>query len=410
MSRHLLPVAPSARQSTESRILSLLALHGPLHRAALARALELSRSRVTGVVTHLLEQGVLTEIAIPAASDIDGRAGPALTIPSSRAAVAGVQITTRSLSVHLSSLTGQCLAESRVELPHTFNNAGEMVDAVRDLYNETLAQAPESRVITVGTGFFGRVDRANGEARAHAGNPWSGVNIAELLEAALGVPTVVENNSRLEAMAEAQWGAGQNVNLMVYLHLSAGLTSTVVIDGTPLAGAHGGAGEIGHVSVDPQGPICSCGNRGCLALYASSPEIQRAVGAESFAQAVHAYVNGNAKAQRVFSEAINAVARASAALSTFYEPELIVVGGDFALIGPSLLRQLEDAHNAQLYPGVMPARFELARFGGTGRGGAHAAALLARYQVAQELLLDHVTLVPANAAPNLNHLQEKQHA
>lgn len=410
MARHLLPVAPSVRQSTESRILSLLTLHGPLHRAALARALELSRSRVTGVVTQLLEAGLLAEVAIPLASEIDGRAGPALTIPSARAAVAGVQITTRSLSVYLSSLTGEVLAESRVELPRSLHGADEVVVAVRDLYDDALAQAPGCRVLTVGTGFFGRVDRTNGQARAHAGNPWSGVNIVDLLESALGVPTVVDNNSRLEAMAEAQWGAGRNVNLMVYLHLSAGLTSTVVIDGNPLSGAHGGAGEIGHVSVDPQGPICSCGNRGCLTLYASSREIQQALGADSFPKAIDAYVGGDAKAHRVFSEAIDAVARASAALSTFYEPEVIVVGGDFALIGPTLLHHLEQAHNSQLYPGVMPAHFELARFGGTGRGGAQAAALMARNHIAQELLLDHVTLTPADAEPDPNNVQEKRHA
>ena len=87
------------------------------------------------------------------------------------------------------------------------------------------------------------------------------------------MPVHLDNDANVGALGEATFGAGAGVDVMAYLRLSAGIGAGLVIGGRPFRGARGVAGEIGHVLVDPQGPICRCGNRGCLETFASPPAL-----------------------------------------------------------------------------------------------------------------------------------------
>ncbi|MGO1385323.1 MAG: ROK family protein, partial [Arachnia sp.] len=193
------------------------------------------------------------------------------------------------------------------------------------------------------------------------------------------------NNSRLEAFAEAQWGAGRGHQSMLFLHASAGITATVVIGGEPLRGARGGAGELGHVSIDPAGPLCVCGSRGCLSLYASSIVAQNELGVDSFDAALDQYNSGKPQAVRAFHEIADSIAKAISALTLLIEPEVMVLGGDFSRAGEPFLRRLARGHEYNLPHGAAPGRLVLAELRGVGSRGAEAAALMARKQVARRL-------------------------
>lgn len=390
-------LAPGAQATTTERVLRLLVAGGPQHRAAIARSLGISRSRVTAVVSELMAQGCLVEQErTEADSTMDGRAGPALQVRRDFGAVAGIQITTRRVAVAVTSLSGEALAQKSAPMPSA------SVERVLDLATELVAQArTEARVSAlsaVGVGFFGQVDPRTGVASTHPGNRWSGVHIGEAIEAALGVRAVVENNSRLEALAEAQWGAGQGADPLLYLHLSVGLTATVVIGGQPLRGAHGGAGELGHVSIDPLGPLCDCGSRGCLMLYASSAVVEKSLDASSFTEALELLSAGDRRAVRAFREVATAIGRATATIATLIDPALIVVGGDFGRAGDSFLEQLAAQHRENSYHASRGTDFKLAEFDDTGGGGARSAALLARQSVDLHLG-DSLTAAAGGPAP-----------
>ena len=110
---------------------------------------------------------------------------------------------------------------------------------------------------------------------------WAGVHVAEELAERLGVPVAVDNESNLEALAELIWGAGSGVTDLLYLKLHSGVGAGVVVNGQLARGAAGGAGEVGHTILDPGGPECSCGNRGCLQTYTSIGAVLAAAARDS---------------------------------------------------------------------------------------------------------------------------------
>ncbi|WP_040283850.1 ROK family transcriptional regulator [Tessaracoccus massiliensis] len=372
------------RASTPDRLLSLLIAEGPQHRAALARELGISRSRVTDVVTDLLEGGAITEVH-DAPGNRDGRAGPVLSVSPSLAPVIGIQVTTRRVEVHLASLSGETIAQRQADLEPGVATPEDVLLAISRMTRDACSFADIANLSAAGVGFFGRIDPVTHEVHTHPETRWSRVKIGDEVSSLLGIPVVVENNSRLEALAEAQWGAGRGHQSMLFLHASAGITATVVIDGEPLRGARGGAGELGHVSIDPAGPLCACGSRGCLSLYASSLVAQHELAVSDFDAALEQYTSGQPKAVRVFHEAADSIAKATSTLTLLIEPEVMVLGGDFSRAGEPFLQRLAQGHQDSLPHGTAPELLALAELRGAGSRGAEAAALMARKYIAQRL-------------------------
>jgi predicted NBD/HSP70 family sugar kinase len=115
----------------------------------------------------------------------------------------------------------------------------------------------------------GIVSWPDGASRFSPNFGWRDVPVRALMEERLGLPVLVDNEVRALALAEHEFGAAKRARTAVFLDLGYGLGGAVIIDGSLYRGAHGGAGEIGHNTVDPGGPLCSCGNRGCLEVFAS---------------------------------------------------------------------------------------------------------------------------------------------
>ena len=134
---------------------------------------------------------------------------------------------------------------------------------------------------------------------------------------------------------------------MAYLRLSAGIGAGLVINGRPFRGARGIAGEIGHVLVDPQGPICRCGNRGCLETFVAGPALcellRRSHGPLSTHQLLELAREGDAGCQRVIADAGRVVGRAVADLCNYLNPDLVVVGGDLSAAGDLVLEPMREA-------------------------------------------------------------------
>ena len=106
---------------------------------------------------------------------------------------------------------------------------------------------------------------------------WDGYSISEFVKCQLGLPVVIGNDASLAALGEHRLGAGNGVENMLYYTISTGIGGGIIIDGRLYEGKKGFAGELGHITVEPEGRICNCGNRGCLELYASGPSIVRGV-------------------------------------------------------------------------------------------------------------------------------------
>jgi predicted NBD/HSP70 family sugar kinase len=177
---------------------------------------------------------------------------------------------------------------------------------------------------------------------------WTGVDAAEALTARLGMPVHIDNDANLGALAELQFGAAAQARYLAYVSISSGIGAGLIVDGRPYRGHRGTAGEIGHVLVDPSGPICRCGSRGCLETLASSPALLGLLRASrpdvaTMAELIALARDGDVGCRRVLADAGRTIGTALASLVSLLGPDTIVLGGDVGQAGDLLLDPLREA-------------------------------------------------------------------
>jgi glucokinase len=203
--------------------------------------------------------------------------------------------------------------------------------------------APFGPVASAGLGLPGHFDPVAGTASLlpNLEGDWLGRPIAGPLGDALGVPVALVNDVRAMTLAELRLGAGRGAEDLVCVALGTGVGGGVVIGGRLHLGL-GHAGEIGHTTVLPDGPLCGCGNRGCLDRVAAASAIAAAAGRDSVADAVRAAEGGDAQARDALAEAGRHVGLALAGAIVLLWPQRVVVGGGVAAAGEHLLAPLRD--------------------------------------------------------------------
>ena len=161
---------------------------------------------------------------------------------------------------------------TRAEMGYEYT-INSMKDAIRDLLKETKMKAED--IEGMGFGFPGQIDCKKGVVRLAPNIPgWVNVPIASIMEKEFGIPTRVDNDVRTAAFGELTYGEGVGCENLVCITVGTGIGSGLVINGKLVRGADNAAGEIGHIKLNMQGgPLCGCGDRGCLEAYASGPSI-----------------------------------------------------------------------------------------------------------------------------------------
>lgn len=374
------------RRTNRELLLELLLEHGPIHRAELARRSALSRTTVSTIVGELLERGVvlLADNDVPTgAKTRDGRIRDLLSVNPTVGAALGMDFTLDRVWVHLADLAGDEIASAGVTVPANADWSAR-VRAGTDLLDQLLTKTDVRRetIVGAGIGVPGPVRTATGEVGASLPDlPWAGVNAALEFGRRLGVPVTIENNTRLEAIAEVTWGPHRGARNLFYFGLSSGIGSGLIIDGHLFHGAVGAAGELGHVSIDVEGPPCPCGNRGCLVLYAGVPAVLRTletllgrdVRIDEVLQAVSA---GDSTCREVVSDVGRTVGKALASLCNLINPERIVVGGELAHAGEILLTPMRDELRQRALSMVRDVPVEAAELSPGVRAGALGGAAL----------------------------------
>ncbi|MEW2625692.1 ROK family protein [Streptomyces sp. NPDC048106] len=227
----------------------------------------------------------------------------------------------------------------------------------------------------------GIVDEEHGIAVYAANLGWKDVPLRDLLAERLGVPVALGHDVRTGGLAEGRIGAGRGTDRFLFVPLGTGIAGAIGIDGRVESGAHGFAGEIGHVVVRPQGAPCPCGQRGCLERYASAAAVSEAWAAAGgnpdadAADCARAVAAGDPGARRVWQEAVDALADGLVTALTLLDPRTLIIGGGLAEAGEVLFRPLREAVRRrvtfQKLPSIVPAAL-----GDT--AGCLGAGLLAR--------------------------------
>ena len=210
-------------------------------------------------------------------------------------------------------------------------------------------QAIGGRIVAVGLAAPGPVDRASGVIVHSPNLGWHDVPLGPLLAERLDAQVLLDDDANLGAGGESTHGAGIGADSLAYLTVSTGLGLGIIQGGRPWRGAHGLAGEIGHLVLHPDGPRCSCGRHGCLEAYVGGNSLARRTrrlpnapggpAADGTSWLFEASRRGDEGARRLVEEAAVALAHAIAAVASLLDPERIVVGGGIALAQPDLLRR-----------------------------------------------------------------------
>jgi glucokinase len=219
--------------------------------------------------------------------------------------------------------------------------AGEGVDAVIGRVGEIGRAALERwpGIASLGIGIPGLYDPVAGTARFLVNMPreWSGRAVAGPVEAVLGVPVSLINDARAFGLAELRLGAGRGAASLVGLTLGTGVGGVIAIDGHVHLGHDGTAGEVGHQTIDPDGPMCGCGNRGCLEAFTRADRIAAACGTETAEAAVAAARAGDRRALEGLAEIGRYLGIGIANMVVVLSPDRVVIGGGIAAAGDLLL-------------------------------------------------------------------------
>jgi glucokinase len=226
-----------------------------------------------------------------------------------------------------------------------------MVDRLSRLVREWLdAAGPGSRPAVCGIGFGGPVDFPSQRVgrSMHVGG-WQDFPLPAVLQDATGIPCCIDNDANLGALGESRCGAGRGVRSLLYVTLSTGIGAGIVLDGKIYRGADSLAGELGHVPLDPDGPECSCGDRGCFEALCSGRAIEKQTGRPAAALLADPEFLGRY---------VPLLARGLRAALLLLNPQRMVIGGGLSKAGPAFFEALRCGVRKQVPPGL-PLRAEI---------------------------------------------------
>ncbi|GAA2000398.1 MULTISPECIES: ROK family protein [Nocardioides] len=351
MTRQRLDAAPGStstlRTANQHRVLDVLrglgvvdpavagedvdALPAEYTQAELARTTGLAPATVSNILRDLSSAGL---VAIAPGS---GRRGSSVRLAETAGVVAGVDFGHSHVAVAVGDLAGRLLHEERRPL-HSGLDHRAALDCAHEMLLGMLPGGPTLR--TVGLGLPAPVTADVVQSSAILPS-WVGVNARTAAEQVFGATALVENDANLGALAEHRRGVGRGHRSSVFVKISSGVGAGVVIRNELFRGAHGSAGEIGHLTLDEQGPLCRCGSRGCLEAYTSIGTVQSMMGGQLpgavIEEIVDAALAGNVAAQRAFEDVGLHLGWGLASIVNLLDPDIVVVGGDMARAGELVL-------------------------------------------------------------------------
>lgn len=323
------------RSANRGRVLDVLRSGDLVTQAELARQTGLAPATVSNIVRDLAASGLVT--TEPGA----GRRGTTVELAASAGVVAGIDVGHSHVAVAVGDLTGTLLAERRTPLdPDHPAEAG--LAAAERLLAEACGDArvdPED-LRSVGLGL--PAPMTAGVVRSSAILPgWVGVNAPEVARARFGTEMHVENDANLGALAEHRHGVAKGHSSSVFVKVSSGVGAGIVLEDRLYLGSGGTSGEIGHLTLDENGPVCRCGSRGCLEAYASGSALQAMMHDQlpdaTVEDIVAAARDGTVSALRALEDAGLHLGWGLASVVNLLDPGLIVVGGELARAGDLLL-------------------------------------------------------------------------
>jgi glucokinase-like ROK family protein len=342
--------------SLKDSVLRLIWREHQISRAEISRQLDLSRSTVTEIVKELLATDLIAEVGIGKSSG--GRKPIVLEFQDDAKVILGIDIGATHVSVALTNLRGKLLfwKEKEYTVREDPDGTHKIID---ELCNECFSSMKynSKMLLSIGVSVPSPVDPIRPEYLSETIIPsWHGKSGLERFRKKFGVPVYMDNDANLGALAEHWWGAGKNVNDLIYIKISSGIGAGYIFGGKLYRGSRGIAGELSHMSIDPNGRVCGCGLRGCLSTVVSVWALQERVNTLATLFPNSSLLNGNLSlidiedaalagdqlALQVVMEAANYLTMAFTSLVNLMNPDMIVIGGSLSRLGDLVLNSIQE--------------------------------------------------------------------
>ncbi|MEA3340408.1 MAG: ROK family protein [Chloroflexota bacterium] len=353
------------RAINRSTVLNVVKDEGPVSRTGIVRLSGLSPATVSEITADLIVEGLIYEKT--AGDSTGGRPPILLALNHNAAYVVGLKLAERHISAALTDIEATIL--STLTVPVTEMTVVERaVTALAGTVEQVIARAsvPRERVTGVGIGLAGVIDAGRGLCRYSPFLDWRDVPLERLVEEQIGIPVYIDNDVNTLAMAEKWFGAGQGVDDFLVVTVGRGVGLGIVVNGQFYRGTRGGGGEFGHMVMDPDGPLCDCGKRGCLEAYVADPVLVRAA-RDAAAQgrlgsvdpdqltvkrATELAETGNEPLRGIFAQAGRMLGMSIANLVNIFNPALIIISGEGVRAGDLLFGPMREAVAQYAFDGL----------------------------------------------------------
>ena len=358
------------KERYKTSIINLLRLKAPLSRGQIAEELDLNQATVSILVNALVRKKIVIEAG--QSPSRGGRRSALIELNPEVACSAGVEFEGSHIWAVLTDYCGKILKKKRrstgKNIPRE-NMIKKIISIISDIIPAPGEKSPP--VSGIGVGLPGLIDKEKGVSLFYTGlDNWKDVPVRDILQSHFSLPVSIERSMPLIALAESRLGAGKVAGNLIVVTVRSGVGMGVIINGEIYAGAADGVGEIGHMSLDPDGPLCGCGQRGCVKAYAScsaivsraadhfgpdkSPQLYRLAGGIreniSIETVIKAARQGDPAAVETICEASSKLAVAVVDVVNFFNPDLVAFSSPLNEVAEYFIRPIEEAVKTRCLP------------------------------------------------------------
>jgi predicted NBD/HSP70 family sugar kinase len=337
-------------RAPKARILRFMSERGVVSPADIANGTGLARSTISTTLGALRDADIVLEVTQPTEVRGVGRPTSVFALNPKVGTCVGLHLGLRGIRLLVADVSHAVVHRAEIELGLEYSPKAA-VRAARKAIRDAYAQHRLSldSLLGVGVAVAGPVAPDGRVQRASIVPTWEGVDVRKVFTPALGTAIFVDNESNCSALAEMTWGVATDIDDFVYFKIDIGLGGAIVVQRRVVTGAAGAGGEFGHISIDPKGPLCRCGNRGCLELTASfRPVLERMSprlgGAPTIGDVVQRALAGDPDCVDAISGIADAAGRGLGIVGSILNPGVVIVGGKGAAAGPLLITRLEASY------------------------------------------------------------------
>ncbi|MBA2939181.1 ROK family transcriptional regulator [Paenibacillus sp. CGMCC 1.16610] len=324
---------------------------GVCSRAEISAALGLSKPAVSALVDELIKEGLVVETGRGDSTEAGGKKPILLDFQADVAMIAAVSFNNKHYEIALVDLLGvvKFYMKKKIRIYDDYRQTIDLiVQGIRDLIQEARAQGQQQPVMACGIAVRGLVDTDKGIMRYSSAMPWKDAPIGEYMSQSLDIPVFLENDARAGTYVEMLNSNGNYRDTLVCVSVGIGIGTGVVIGNEVYRGAFGGAVNLAHATIDHDGPICRCGNRGCWEALASitalGEELSRRDGKYAeleFSEIVSLYREGDPVVADVLLNYTGYwLGIGIATILNVFNPEQLIIQGEITQAGPELEKKI----------------------------------------------------------------------